>query len=225
MKLAGEYTFDAPQQMVWDAVRDPDVLGQILPGGEGISEIGDNEYEGNLKMKVGPVNGKFKGKIKLLNINAPDSYDIEVDGKGAPGFVKATGNLQLTADGADKTNITYSGDAKVGGRIASVGQRLLDTSAKAIVRQSLDLLNEYLKAKVEAQATVQATAEAAGATEAEVAEAVAEAEVEFEAPSQAKLAADLAKDVAGEVVPRPVLYGIIALVVLAILYFVLFVGF
>ena len=224
MKLAGEYTFDAPQQMVWDAVRDPDVLGQILPGGDGIGEVGENEYEGNLKIKVGPVNGKFKGNIKLLNIDEPNGYDIEVDGKGAPGFVKATGNLKLHPDG-DKTNIVYSGDAKVGGRIASVGQRLLDTSAKAIVRQSLDLLNEYLKAKVAAQAAVQATAEAAGASDEEVAEAVAEAEVEFEAPSQAKLASDLAKDVAGDLIPRPVLYGIIAVVVLAILYFILFVGF
>ena len=224
MKIDGEYTFDAPHQMVWDAVRDPDVLGQILPGGDGITEIGENEYEGTLKIKVGPVNGKFKGNIKLLNINEPDSYDIEVDGKGAPGFVKATGNLQLTGNGA-KTDVVYSGDAKVGGRIASVGQRLIDTSAKAIVCQSLDLLNEYLKAKVAAQAVVQETVEASGATEEEVAEAVAEAEVEFEAPSQAKLAADLAKDVAGDFIPRPVLYGIIGVVILAILYFVLFVGF
>lgn len=222
MKISGEYTFDAPQNIVWEAIRDPDVLGQILPGGEGIAEVGENEYEGELKIKVGPVNGKFKGNIKLLNIQAPDSYDIEVDGKGAPGFVKAKGGLKLNGMG-DKTQIDYEGDAQVGGRIASVGQRLLDTSAKAIVRQSLELLNEYLKAKVAAQTAVQETAVATGATEEEVATAVSETKVpEFKAPSQAKLAADLAKDVADELVPRSVLYGIIAVLVLIIILMLIF---
>lgn len=217
MKLDGSYTFDAPQQMVWDAIRDPDVLGQILPGGEGIEETGENEYEGNLKIKVGPVNGKFKGNIKLHNINPPESYDIDVDGKGAPGFVKANGSIQLTGKG-DKTDIDYSGEAKVGGRIASVGQRLLDTSAKAIVRQSLDLLNEYLKAKVATQTEAKQTAVASGSSEEEADEVAAQAEVtNFQAPSQAKLASDLARDVASEVVPRPVLYGVIALVVIIVL--------
>lgn len=155
MELAGEYTFDGPQDIVWDAVRDPDVLGSILPGGEGISEIAPNEYEGKLKIKVGPVQGKFKGNIKLLNIVEPDSYDIEVDGKGAPGFVKAGGTLNLNGQG-DKTLITYSGKARVGGRIASVGQRLLEASAKAIVNQSLAALNEYIKVQVERKAVIDA---------------------------------------------------------------------
>ena len=197
MKIAGEYIFDAPKQMVWDALRDPDVLGQIMPGGNGIEEVGENEYEGNLIIKVGPVNGKFKGKIKLLNIMAPDSYDIEVDGKGGPGFVRATGHLKLIENGA-KTNIEYDGDAKVGGRIASVGQRLLDTSAKAIVRQSLDLLNEYLKVKMAAQAV----SETGGDTAVEADDAIVQTEApKFVPPSQAKLATALAKDVAGELIP------------------------
>ena len=159
MDLAGEYTFDAPQDLVWQAVRDPDVLGSVMPGGEGVVEIGENEYETKLKIKVGPVQGKFKGKIKLSNIEAPNSYDIAVDGKGAPGFVKATGNLHLTAQG-EQTLCTYSGKARVGGRIASVGQRLLDASAKAIVNQSLDALNAYLKVQVERRA-IEAAAAAA----------------------------------------------------------------
>lgn len=218
MRIEGDYIFDAPQQMVWDAVRDPDVLGQILPGGEGIHEVGENEYEGNLNMKVGPVNGKFKGNIKLLNINPPDSYDIEVDGKGAPGFVKATGNLKLEGQG-EQTKIEYAGDAKVGGRIASVGQRLLDTSAKAIVRQSLELLNEYLKAQVAAQSVVNAAStseeeQAAGSQ-------TAAAEVpKYQPPSQTKLAANLAKDVAGEIIPpqyRPLIIGAVVLLIIILL--------
>lgn len=213
MKINGEYTFDAPQDLVWNALRDPDVLGSVMPGGEGIEEVGENEYAGNLKIKVGPVQGKFKGKIKLSDIVEPDSYKMDVDGKGAPGFVKATGAIQLTNQG-EQTHMAYEGDAKIGGRIASVGQRLMDTSAKAIIRQSLEALNEYLKVQVAAQAVAQATEE-------EVAEAIAQAPVpEYVPPSQAELAANVAKEVAGELIPaqyRPYLIGAAVIVVILIL--------
>ena len=214
MKIDGEYTFDAPQELVWQALRDPDVLGSVLPGGEGIAEIGENEYEGDLKIKVGPVQGKFKGNIKLLDVVAPESYRMEVDGKGAPGFVKATGSLKLTGQG-EQTHMVYDGDAQVGGRIASVGQRLMDTSAKAIIRQTLEALNEYLKV----QAAAQAAARAANAPEEEVVEVVAKAPVpEYVPPSQAQLAANVAKDVASELIPakyRPLL--IVAAIIIVIL--------
>ena len=210
MKIDGEYTFDAPQELVWQALRDPDVLGSVLPGGEGIAEIGENEYEGDLKIKIGPVQGKFKGNIKLLDVVAPESYRMEVDGKGAPGFVKATGSLKLTGQG-EQTHMVYDGDAQVGGRIASVGQRLMDTSAKAIIRQTLEALNEYLK--------VQAAARAANAPEEEVAEVVAKAPVpEYVPPSQAQLAANVAKDVASELIPAKYrLLLIVAAIIIVIL--------
>jgi carbon monoxide dehydrogenase subunit G len=146
MKIEGDYVFDAPRQRVWDALQDPTVLAAILPGCDKLEKIGDESYEGALKIKVGPVQGKFKGNIKLENIVAPESYDMLVDGKGAPGFVKATGNLLLSGDNG-KTNMVYSGEAQVGGRIANVGQRLLDSSAKAIINQSLTALNAYLTAQ------------------------------------------------------------------------------
>lgn len=221
MIVEGEYTFDAPQDLVWQALQDPDVLSNAMPGGEGFTEVGENEYEGNLNVKVGPVQGKFKGNIKLMDIVAPESYTIAVDGKGAPGFVKATGSLKLTPDG-DKTHIVYTGDAQVGGRIASVGQRLLDTSAKSIIRQSLDGLNEYLKVQVAARAA----ATAAGVSEEEIAEAVAQAEVPaYTPPSQTSVAMNVAKDVAGDLVPpryRPALIGLVVVVVLVILYLIFF---
>jgi carbon monoxide dehydrogenase subunit G len=216
MKLDGEYTFDAPQDLVWNALRDPDVLGSVLPGGEGIAEVGENEYEGDLKIKVGPVQGKFKGNIKLLEIVPPESYRMEVDGKGAPGFVKASGNIKLTGQG-DQTHMVYEGDAQVGGRIASVGQRLMDTSAKAIIRQTLEALNDYLKV----QAATQAVARAANAPEEAVAAAVAKAPVpEYVPPSQAQLAANVAKDVANDLIPakyRPLLIAAAAIIVVLIL--------
>jgi carbon monoxide dehydrogenase subunit G len=147
MKIAGEYTFDAPQRLVWKALRDPEVLGTIMPGGEGFAEVGENEFAGNLNVKVGPVQGKFQGNIRLSDIVEPESYLIDVDGKGPQGFVKANGRLHLTPQG-EQTRMAYEGDAQVGGRIASVGQRLLDSSAKSIIRQSLEGLNQYLKYQV-----------------------------------------------------------------------------
>ena len=218
MKIAGEYTFDAPQEMVWEAVQDPDVLGSILPGGEGIEEVGENEYSGNLKIKVGPVNGTFKGNIKLSDIVAPESYNIAVDGKGAPGFVKATGSLKLTGQG-DQTQIDYEGNAQVGGRIASVGQRLLDASAKSIVRQSLEALNEYLKVQMAAQQVADSAEEGMDQELAETAVSTPE----YKPPSQTQLAANVARDVANDLIPEryriPVAIGVVAAILL-ILYLI-----
>ena len=233
MDIKGEYTFDAPREIVWKALRDIDVLAQIMPGGEDFAEVGENQYTGNLKIKVGPVQGKFKGDIQLSDIVEPESYSIKVDGKGAPGFVKANGILAL-ADQGETTQMVYEGKAQVGGRIASVGQRLMDTSAKSIIRQSLEALNEYVKfqaASVERAAEVEqiaAKAEEAGASEDEIAEEVARAEAEapeYTPPSQAELAAAVAKDVAGDLISptmRNVLIGVGIAVVLLLIYLIAF---
>jgi hypothetical protein len=217
MDISGEYTFDAPQELVWQALRDPDVLASIMPGGEDFAEVGENEYAGALNVKVGPVQGKFKGNIKLTDIVEPDSYTITVDGKGAPGFVKATGHIKLS-DLGEQTHMLYEGTAQVGGRIASVGQRLMDTSAKSIIRQSLEALNEYLKAQV----AVQETAVATPTIEAEMTETAAKP-VEFNRPSQTDVALGVAKDVADEFIPaqyRPALIAVGVVVLLVILYLI-----
>lgn len=197
MKIEGEYTFDAPRALVWDALQDPEVLAQVLPGADGLDEVGEDEYEGALKIKVGPVQGKFKGHIQIEDKVELKSYNMKVDGKGAPGFVKANGGIKLTDADENKTHMAYSGDAKIGGRIASVGQRLMDSSAKAIIGQSLDALNEYLKVEAAKQVVIE-EAEAVGATEEEIAQQIAEEVDEYVAPSQAELAAAVSKEVAGD---------------------------
>ncbi len=151
MKLEGTYTFDAPRDVVWQMLLDPTVLAKILPGCERLEQSGENGYKGILKIRVGPVQGTFQGLVKLLNINEPESYRIEIDGKGAPGFVKGAGEVRLESQGAT-TVIHYTGQGQVGGRIASVGQRLLDSSAKALTRQSLDSLNKQIQARQQATA-------------------------------------------------------------------------
>lgn len=180
MKVGGEYTFDGPQELVWDVLQDPDVLASVLPGCEKLDLVGENEYQGALKLKVGPVQGQFQGKVRLTDIQPPESYTMEVDGKGAPGFVKATGDLHLTGQGAT-TLLTYTGDARIGGRLASVGGRLMESSAKAIIKQSLDGLNGAVKAR----------SGQGGEGGAEPARA----------PTQTEFATSVAREVARDVVP------------------------
>jgi len=195
VKVAGEYTFDASPQEVWDGLMNPDVLAATMPGCERLELVGQDQYEGELNIKVGPVQGKFKGRIEVENIDAPSSYDMKVDGQGAQGFVRATAHVTIAA-AEGRTRMTYEGDAQVGGRIASVGQRLMDSSAKAIIKQSLEGLNARL-----------------GAGAAAVAPAAP--------PSQAQFAAQVAKEVAKDLVPRPVWIGLAVLVALLVLYLIL----
>ena len=230
MKIAGDYTFEAPRDLVWEALNDPNVLAQIMPGCEKLVQLGENEYEGALNIKVGPVQGVFQGLIKLTDISAPESYKMQVDGKGAPGFVKGVGGVVLEDQG-DATLMHYDGDAQVGGRIASVGQRLIDSSAKSIIKQSLEGLHQYIKAKnavvVAAKAAADAAAadaisaeEAAAARQAAVAAAVAAVEPpKIAAPSQRQVATNVAKDVARDVVQdnRTLIYAVVAIIVIILL--------
>jgi carbon monoxide dehydrogenase subunit G len=206
MKLAGTYTFEAPQQTVWEALRNPTVLTSILPGCEKLEEVGDNQFEGQLDIRVGPVQGKFQGKIEMLDLVAPDSFRLKINGQGTTGFVNASAKVDLEAAG-DSTLIHYDSDAQVGGRIAGVGQRLLDSSARSIVQQSLDGFHELVR-----------VASPGPAEGGEPAVNVAQAAAEYRAPTQAEFAAKVAKDVAKDVVPRPLLIGGAILVALIILY-------
>ena len=152
MKVEGSYPFAAPQDVLWPMLLDPAVLANVLPGCEKLETTGENQFNGILKIKVGPVQGKFMGDVVMGDINAPESCSITVDGKGAPGFVKGSGTLRLEADG-DMTTLHYTGDADVGGRLASVGQRMLETSANAIIRQSLEGLGQQVQARMMASAS------------------------------------------------------------------------
>lgn len=193
MKLEGTYTFEAPREVVWEALLDPNVLASVMPGCEKLEQVGDNEYKGALKIRVGPVQGAFEGLVNLSDINTPESYRMQVDGKGAPGFMKGVGEVRLEDQGAS-TLMHYSGEAQVGGRIASVGQRLLDSSAKALTRQSLDGLHEQIKARLQANATHHAEEALLGEPSPPSPVAV---------PSQTEFALGVAKHLVDDLVPSP----------------------
>jgi len=148
MHLEGSYEFEASQQLVWDMLQDTDVLGSIIPGSKGLEEVEPNKYYTALVVKVGPVNGKFEANIELADVNEPDDYKLLIDGKGPAGHVTGEGQIRLEhAEGV--TTMFYEGDAKIGGKIAAVGQRLLDVAAKQIAKQSLKKLAKEIDNKID----------------------------------------------------------------------------
>lgn len=193
MKLAGDYRFNAPASDVWKALLDPVVLAAVMPGCEKL-ELIDGAYVGELNIKVGPVQGKFQGKVVLADVVEEQGYTMTVDGRGAPGFVKAKAAVKLTPEGPE-TLMVYDADAQVGGRIASVGQRLIDSSARAIIKESLEGLNANVKAR-------------ANVVEGEEAVVVK--------ASQAAFASKVAKEVAKDLIPPPARAALIALALVGI---------
>jgi carbon monoxide dehydrogenase subunit G len=159
MKIQGTYLFEAPPAVVWQALFEPEVLAKTLPGCEKLEREGD-QFKGELNVKMGPVQGKFQGKVDVTNIKPLDSYTMLVDGRGPAGFVKATAQLKIVGAGSG-TRLEYESDVQVGGRVASVGQRLLDASSRAIVKQSLEGLHQQIKALAAHLDAISAAAEPA----------------------------------------------------------------
>ena len=177
MKIEGEYTFDGPREDVWKLVRDPEVLATCLPGTQSLRLVGENEYEGEVNAHVGPIAGVFSGRLLVSNEVPPESCTLTGEGKGKPGFVKGTGNVQLLDQGDNKTLMKYAGEVQIGGRLAGVGQRMIDTVSKSMIRQGLGTLNDAIKARAVARAEAK--------------------EVEYTPPSETEFAAAVAKDLAG----------------------------
>ena len=159
MKITGKHALAVPRDVVWEAILDPEVLSRTLPGCEDMAPVGDNQFRGKLKMKIGPVQGLFEGGVELLDLDPPNGYNLKMDGKGAPGFVTGTGSIRLEDTDDNGTLLHYDIDARVGGRIAAVGQRLLDSSAKVLTRQGLQGLDRQLEARAAAAAAAAAGAE------------------------------------------------------------------
>ncbi len=149
MHIEGSHNFAFQRELVWDALMDIDVLGSVIPGSKGLSEIAENKYESKLAVKVGPVNGKFEASFELVDVNQPESYRLLVEGKGPAGHVSGAGEIRLEQDNG-ATVMHYAGDARIGGKIAAVGQRLLDAAARQITKQALRKLTRQIQARLEA---------------------------------------------------------------------------
>jgi len=148
MKLEGEYIFSGPREEVWELLRDPEVLATALPGTQSLTPVSENEYEGKMHVRVGPVSGAFSGRVVASNEVPPESYTLTVEGTGAAAFVKASGDVQLIDQGDGTTLMKYEGGFQVGGKLVSVGQRLIDSVSKRMLRHGLDTMNKALQKRM-----------------------------------------------------------------------------
>lgn len=135
MEMSGEYKIRAPRQKVWDALNDPEILKQSIPGCEEIEQKSPTEMSAKVTAKVGPVKARFAGEVELSDLDPPNGYRISGEGKGgAAGFAKGGANVTLEEDG-DGTLLKYEVDAQVGGKLAQLGARLIDGTAKKMAGQ------------------------------------------------------------------------------------------
>jgi len=134
MKLPISHTFDATPAQVFAAITDPDVLQRCIDGCEKMEKTGEDAYTVHLKVGVAGMKGSYGGKVQITAKQPPESLTLALEGKGPPGFVKATAQLKFAAAG-DKTALSGEADATVGGLIAAVGSRLIEAAAKKMMTE------------------------------------------------------------------------------------------
>lgn len=134
MEMQGSRTLAVTQQQAWDALNNPEVLKACIPGCDRLEASGENQYSVGVSVKVGPVAAKFAGKVQLSDIHAPNSYTLSFDGQGgAAGFGKGVSQVRLSPAGEGcGCELNYTVQAQVGGKIAQMGQRLIDGVAKSM---------------------------------------------------------------------------------------------
>ncbi|MBG6147241.1 carbon monoxide dehydrogenase subunit G [Labrenzia sp. EL_142] len=133
MQMNDSQRIEAPRQKVWEALNDPDVLKASIPGCEELVKHSDTEMEAKVKLKVGPVKATFGGKVTLNDLDPPNGYTIEGEGSGGvAGFARGGAKIRLEEDGPDATILNYEVDAKVGGKLAQLGARLIDSTSKRL---------------------------------------------------------------------------------------------
>ena len=141
MKIGGSYTLPVAPERAYEILQDPQILARCMPGTERLTKIGEDEYEMKMKMVISAVQGLFAGKIRIADKKPPDQFRLIVEGSGKVGFMKGDGLLTLAPAGTG-TEVRYEGEVQVGGVIAGVGQRLLDTTAKIVIRKFFEKLVE-----------------------------------------------------------------------------------
>ena len=147
MKLEGTHELEATRERVYQSLVDPEVLKRCIPGCERLDRTGANTFSATIRTGVGSIKGVFEGNVRLEDLHEPEHFRIVVDGKGAPGFVKGSGDLDLAQDGV-LTKVKYAGEIQVGGTIASVGQRMIQGTAKMMATQFFTCLGAEAQTEV-----------------------------------------------------------------------------
>ena len=167
MEMSGEYRIQASREKVWDALNDPEILKQAIPGCDEINRLSDTEMTAKVTAKVGPVKANFTGHVTLSDLDPPNSYRISGEGKGgAAGFAKGGANVRLESDG-DVTILKYDVDATVGGKLAQLGARLIDGTAKKMAGEFfsnfVEIVSDGAAPEADAPAAAPTAAAASGA--------------------------------------------------------------
>lgn len=134
MKVQGSYILPAKREKVWQLLTDPQRLPDCLPGCEQLIAVGNDRYQVKLKLGIAAISGNYSGSIELTEKKPPASFRMKVEGRGTPGFLSGEGRIEL-AEKDGQTEVRYSGEAKVGGLIASVGSRMIELAARRIIQQ------------------------------------------------------------------------------------------
>ncbi len=143
MKIEGTYTFGAPRDRVWQVMLDPKIIAQCIPGCESMHEVSPDEYEAVMKVVVASVKGTYKGKVAIKDKQPPSHYVLSGQGSGGPGFMQGDVAIDLE-DQNGQTLLKYSTDAKVGGLIASIGQRMMNGVARMMVEQFFKKMETFV---------------------------------------------------------------------------------
>jgi hypothetical protein len=135
MKMSGSQKLPAPRQEVWEKLNDPAVLQRCIPGCESLERVGEDKLAAVVNVKIGPMNTKFNGEVELKDLNPPESYRIEGSGSGGQAGAASGGADVRLADNGDETELSYDVDARVSGKIAQLGNRLIDATARSMAEK------------------------------------------------------------------------------------------
>ena len=145
MELQGKYSLKADREQVWTALNNPTILQQCIPGCETLTKASDTNFSASVVAKVGPVKAKFTGEVELTELSPPSSYKISGEGKGgAAGFASGSADVKLEESDEGGTILSYSVNAQVGGKLAQIGSRLVDSTAKKLSREFFDKFTELV---------------------------------------------------------------------------------
>ena len=148
MIVEGVHLFPGPRAVVWNLLLDPDVLAKTMPGSAKITRNGPDRYEGTMAMGIGPISAAtFDIAIVITDQLVPERYTMQIDGRGGFGFTRGLATISLADEGVS-TRMHYQADLQVGGKIAAVGQRLLDSVSKLLLRQGLEAMTRELERRL-----------------------------------------------------------------------------
>jgi carbon monoxide dehydrogenase subunit G len=139
MKISGSQVLAMPPAKAYELMQNPDVLARSMPGCESLEKIGPDEYRMKMKMAMASLSGAFDGKVRIADQSPPDSFRLIVEGSGKIGFMKGEGLLKFAPQG-EGSQVSYEGEVQVGGTIAAIGQRLIDSTARMMIKKFFEKL-------------------------------------------------------------------------------------